>query len=464
MNNPFLLSSRLPSRGGLRSLLLGLMLVGCFTTGAFAQPQGKDQPKKELSDKVGEAFGGPIKTAKDANNSAEVLRLIEPLLVSSAPTSYDRAVLVVEKAQELIQINQTAAALAPLEEGLKLGDQYGYFDQGVTLEMVMSLAQIYGQEAQTTKQSDEQRRLFTKAYTYVRRWLDQSKTPNPEMEQFAASILLSQATLNPEKVDLGLVKQSEAETLKGMRMSVAPKEQFYVLLLAALQQEGDLKRSADVLERLVKMSPNNKTYWQPLEQTYIQLATDGENADYYLRAIIAIERAQQYGTLNTAKDNFTLVGIYLNMHQYDRAVELLDSGLHNGAIENTEDNWKLLAQSYQQLHKEPKAIESLKDASRRFPKSGEIDIQIGQLYYSLDKIPDAYSYLKLAVTKGNISHPGQTYVLLAYLAFELQKLDEALENVQKSLKTDPHSKDAQRLLGTITDSIKERDASKTPSL
>jgi len=273
-------------------------------------------------------------------------------------------------------------------------------------------------------------------------------------------MLLQQATINPNKVDIGLVKQAQVEIEKGMRLSIAPKIQFYELLLSALQQEGDFKKSADVLERLVQISPNSKTYWQPLASTYIQLANDGENEDYYIRAILTIERAQRYGFLNTPKDNFTLVGIYLNIHQYDKAVELLHAGLHNGTIESTEENWKLLAQSYQQLHKEEQAIQSLKEAAIHFPKSGEIEIQIGQLYYTMDKIPEAYSYIKLGVSKGKVSKPAQSYFLLAYLAYETKRLDEALEYAQKCLKLDPHSKEAQSFLNTVQGEIKDREAAK----
>jgi len=435
-----------------------------FSTPVLGQDNSK-QPKKELSDKVSEALGGPIKAAKeaaekDASKHEEILRLIEPLLQGSDPNSYDREVLTVEKAQELMAMGKNSDAVQPLEDALRLTDAYNYFDANTTLEMVLTLAQIYGQEAQNTKNLEDQRKYYAKAYQFVRRYLDQSKTPNADMEQFAASILLQQATINTSKVDIGLVKQARVEIEKGMRLSVTPKVQFYELLLSALQQEGEYKKSADVLERLVQISPNSKSYWQPLVATYIQLASDGENEDYYIRAILTIERAQSYGFLNTPKDNFTLVGIYLNIHQYDKAVELLYTGLHNGTIESTEENWKLLAQSYQQLHKDELAIKALKEAAVHFPKSGDIELQIGQLYYTLDKIPDAYNYIKLALNKGKVSKPAQSYFLLAYLAFEMKNLDEALQYVQKSLKLDPHSKDAVNFEKTVKDSIQERDSNK----
>ncbi|PTY06572.1 hypothetical protein DB347_11060 [Opitutaceae bacterium EW11] len=455
MNKLFPLFGLPGVRRNLKALVVGLLLVGLTATGYSQKPEDKAHPK-ELSDKVSEALNGPIKTAKEAHNWDEAIRQVDALITTSSPDSYDRAVLVVEKAQTYFQKNELHPAIAPLEEALKLSDAYGYFEGRVALDMTLSLAQLYANEAQASKQKDEQHRLYTKAYTYVRRWLDQSKTPNPDLEQFAASILLQQATLNSDKVDIGLVKQAQAEIEKGMRMSVKPKDQFYVLLLAALQQQGEYKKSAEVLELLVKQFPNNKSYWQTLAQTYVQL-------EEQVRAIITFERAQQYGILNTPKENFNLVALYFNIKQYDKAIELLESGLRNGQIESEQKNWELLAASYQQLHKEPKAIEALKEASKRFPKSGAIDLQIGQIYYSMDKTPEAYAYIKSALDKG-IDKPSQTYVFLSYLAFEMKKLEEAKDAAQKAMKADPNSKDAQRLLDAINDAIRDRDAQKNQPL
>ena len=439
---------------GIKPVLVGL-LVGL--SASFGAENSKDQPKHEVSDKVSEALGGPIKTAKEAKNWEEVIRQLDVLLTASAPASYERAVLSVEKAQTIFQTNDLSRGLEPLEQALQLSDQYNYFDHNTTLTMVLTLAQLYAQDAQSSKKPEEQRQLYAKAYTYVRRWLDQSNAANPDLQQFAASILLQQAQLNPDKVDMGLVKQAQVETEKGLRMSIKPKEQFYILLLATLQQQGDYKRSAEVLELMVVQNPKNKTYWPLLAATYLQLE---EN----VRAIITIERAQQYGMMVKKKDNYTLVGIYYNIKQYDRTTELLKAGLHNGTIENEQKNWELLAAAYQQMHKEAQAIDVLKEGSKNFPKSGALDLMIGQMYYALDKIPDAYVFLKSALQKG-VEKPGQTYMLLGYFAFELKKLDEAVDALEKAVKADPNSKDAQRLLLQFKESLKERDAQKTqPSL
>jgi tetratricopeptide (TPR) repeat protein len=204
------------------------------------------------------------------------------------------------------------------------------------------------------------------------------------------------------------------------------------------------------------MLPNSKQYWQQLAATYLQLEES-------VRAINTIERAQQYGIMNSPKDNYNLVGIYFNIKQYDRAIDLLETGLKNGNIENEQRNWELLAACYQQLHKETKAIESLKEAAKRFPKSGALDFQIGSIFYSMDKTQDAYNFIKSSLEKG-VDKPASAYVFLAYLAFELKKLDEALDAAQKAVKADPNSRDGQRLLEAIKDAIKDRENQKNQPL
>ena len=440
-----------PAWRRVKSLLIGALILGGTAT-AWSQ----EEAPKELSDNVSTALNGAIKTAKDNKNYDEAIKQIDALIAKAKKDSYDMAVLQLEKAQLHFAKNELQAAMAPLEITLQLTDKYKYFDQKIALELVLYLAQLWGQEAQNAKQPDEQRRTYAKAYSYVRRYLDESRTPNPDMQQFAASILLSQAQINPDKVDMGLIKQAQVEVEKGLRMSVKPKDQFYVLLYAVLQQQGDFKRSAEVLELLVKIAPNNKQYWQQLAATYLQMEES-------VRAINTIERAQQYGIMNTPKDNYSLVGIYYNIKQYDRAIDLLESGLRNGNIESTLDNWGLLAGAYQQVHKELKAIDALREAAKRFPKAGSLDFQIASIYYTLDKTPEAYASVKSALQKG-LDKPAQAYLLLAYFASEMKKYEEAKEAAENALKADPDNKDAPRLLKAIQEAIADRDAQKNQPL
>jgi tetratricopeptide (TPR) repeat protein len=80
--------------------------------------------------------------------------------------------------------------------------------------------------------------------------------------------------------------------------------------------------------------------------------------------------------MNTPKDRFNLIGIYFNHGQYEKAAELLEVNLKNGGIENDSKNWELLNYSYQQLERPLKGIEALKQATKFFPKNGQLEFMI----------------------------------------------------------------------------------------
>ncbi len=161
--------------------------------------------------------------------------------------------------------------------------------------------------------------------------------------------------------------------------------------------------------------------------------------------------------MNTPKDNFNLVGIYFNMQQYDQAIGLLEKGLRDGSIDNEQRNWELLAASLQQVRRELRAIDVLKEATKHFPDSGSLYLQIAQIYYSLDKLNESYTYATQAVAH-KLDKPWQAHTFLAYICYELKKLPEALEAINTSLKYPEGGKDAERLKKAIEDAIKEREA------
>ena len=443
-----LLSSLLSRQS--RTRLLAMIMVGSVPFCAFGQDSAS-APKKELSEKVHQAVQNMQKLQNESKWD-ELLTQIDSLLSAAVPESFDTAYLSQMKVQALLGKQDYARAIPPLEVAINLSERYGFFGEKANLELIWLLSQLYGQEASLDKTPEGQRAKFAKAYTTLRRWLDQTPTPNPDAQYFAASILYNQA-LYDGKVDKDLLLQAKTEAEKGLLMTAKPKEQFYALLMAISQQLGDYPKSADYLELLVKDYPKNKSYWQQLLNAYLIQEDKG-----YVKAIVTIERAQKLGLMTEKRDNFTLVGLHLNAQQYSLAADLFETGLRNGTLDSEQKNWELLATCYQQLRKEDKAIATLKEATKIFPKAAALDMQIGNLYYITDKYEDALTYMKSAVSKGlEKSQQLQAYSYIAYLALDLKKLDDAKMAAEKALELDPNSKGAKDLLKAVNESIEERE-------
>jgi tetratricopeptide (TPR) repeat protein len=293
------------------------------------------------------------------------------------------------------------------------------------------------------------------------------------------SALYFRATLDEKNIRVDFLKQAMDELDKGLLSAIKPKDAFYLLKLGIMQStgnemfrlasiaekagkkdeavklksEGDqfFKSSADLLELVVKLQPTKKDFWSALYQTYIQLGND-------LRAILTIERAQALGLLNTPKETKILAQLYYNSEQYSHMIDVMEPALQGNNIESSEENWSLLVASYQQLKRDDKLLDVLKEASKRFPDKGVFDQQIGYTYFGQEKLDKAYEYFAIAVAKGGFSKPAPMFSFTAYLAYELKKLEEALGYISQAIKHDPANQEYTRMKTSIEDSIKERDA------
>ena len=451
-----------------RALFLLVALLTSVTILPNRSGAAEEQGPPGLNEKVSEALQQKVKPLLDAKNWDGAMAVIDSVLVDLDPNGYDTAFLSDIKAKIFLQKNDYASAIAPMETTLRLADaNKNFFDKKTILDVVYLLAQIYYQEGTSSKDPTVQKNYFNKSSAYIKRWLQTTPKKNQEASLFYASILYNQAVVNPDKVDLDLIKRVQTEVKEGLLTSLKPKEGFYVLLSASLQQIGDLAGSAEVLEQMVKVKPDNRTYWLQLLATYLNLGGGTEkdeqkSRESFARAINTMERAQALGLMQTPKDNYNLVTMYYNAGQFGRATDLLYSGLKSGAIESDLKNWQLLAYSYQQIGRDAQAIAVLKEAGTAFP-TGQIEFQIGQIYSQMDnRTAEAYAYYSKAVEKGGLEKPHSAYMFLAYTAFELEKFDEALAAINQTIGSPDGQKDAQapRLKQAIEDAVKEREATK----
>lgn len=437
------------------AVLLGLALASISSA---QEASGSNQPSERTSSDLQK-----LQPLVDAKNWNGAINLMQGILRYAAPNSYDQALANDILSKIYLQEGEYAKVIEPMEKAYILGENYKFFDAKSQLERLYYLAQIYYQEGASSKTPSLQKNYFDKATNYIEIWLKGQNSPNAEGQMFYVQLLYNRAVQDPQNIDMELLKKAQAAAQEALQSELFPKETFYVILLASYQQEGKLAQVAELLELLVKQYPSKSSYWMQLFGTYSNLAAEASNPDevydYNLRAIVTIERAQALGFMNTPKDNYNLVGIYFNIGQYGKATDLLHSGLRSGAIEADIKKWELLAYSFLQINQEFKAIEVLKEATKAFPKSGQLDNQIAQIYYSLNNSEEAYRYLNSALAKGGLDKPGAVYYFKAYICYELQKYEEALESINTAADLqDEEDPQLPRLRQAIQEAIKDRQA------
>ncbi len=423
---------------------------------------GADEPPKpQLTERVAAKLA-PLKDLVDTNDYAGVLRLVEGLIPGAAPESFDRALLAQIHGQVLLNLKRNNDAIAPLEHSLELGDRHAYFDTEATLSTLHTLSQIYFEKAYDGKDPAERRRCYDLAYARIKRWLALTPKPTSDAQLYAATILYSSATLDPDKTDLEKIRRAKADAEASLLLRDQPDEQALVLIVAAQQQLGQLRESADILESLAARKPSSAIYWQQLFATYSGLAAEpghppGEIRRFHLRALLTIERARAHGFLSTPQDYFNTIALHSALGRHARAARLLEQGLADGTVASNRRNWELLSSAWQQQRAPARAIEALARAAAALPGDGEIEYSLARLCYAEDKTAEAYAHLRAAVERGQLTQPGQTWFFLTYVAYELRLFEEAARYAETAAAhPDVSREDITRLAQAIQDALAEK--------
>jgi len=219
---------------------------------------------------------------------------------------------------------------------------------------------------------------------------------------------------------------------------------------------------------LVTNFPEKKDYWPTLMSFYLNMMNVSLESDprtarlNNIRAINTIERAQKLGVLNSPKDNYNLVTLYINAGQFGKATEMLHAGLKNGTIESDVKTWNILGSYYLQAEQSDKAIEAISEAIKLFPESGQLELLLGQIYRDRGQTREGFTHFQNSVKKGNLDKPDAAYQLIAYTGYELDEYEAALQAIEVIEKTPQGQKDAQlaQLKKAIQSAIEQRESRK----
>jgi tetratricopeptide (TPR) repeat protein len=404
-----------PTPSRLKALLLASLTAAALTlpfSRAAAQDQQQPPQPPQLSDYTADQVNEFLRPALDAKDWAKALTVLDRIKAKAAPDSYDAALADGLIAQTDLQKNELQGALTALMGCVAITDRHP------NLYFLASVYYALGQGAESGGKQTTDKPMMEKALYWINR---------------------------------------------GLESAIRPREAFYQLKISALYQLNRLEKGAEYLELGLQSKPDNKSYWQQLAYSYVQLADDAQKKhdsqsyfEYTVRAILTMERAQEHGFLNTPKDNYQIVGMFFNINQFGKACDVLSKGLRDGGIESTVQNWQLLAYSYQQEHRDKDAIKTLEEAARIFPKSGQLEYQIAQTYYGNNQVKEAFVHIKKCVEKGGPEKPGDGWYFYAVIAYNLKDYNAALKAAAQAAKYPDTAKEAKRIEQGVKASIQDQ--------
>ena len=416
-----------------RLLLAALLTLAAAPSALRAQPAAQpaaEPPKKEFLPNTTAALG-QLQKLSEAKNYSAALALIQPLAAGVPPGSYDAYVLNQIQTQLLLAANRLADAIPTAERALAISDATPSFGTSENkLELIHLLGQLHYQQALEKKLPADQAPGLAEALNYAQRWLLEAPRATAEAQLFAASLLYQLGTLDPARPDSARLRDTIAQAGEGLLLSGAKiHTQLRLLQVAAHLALGESAPAAELLELVAEADPSSASTWSQLVSLYLARAAEikdpTESERLHLLALHALDRAQAAGQLTTPRDHYTRVAVFFNLQQHTRAAALLEKGLADATLENTRRNWELLASAYQQTDREKLALDALARAVARFPADANIEFTLAQSLYQAGQVEAAYARGQSATAKGTLEKPGAASLYLAYLAYELQRYDEA---------------------------------------
>ena len=273
---------------------------------------------------------------------------------------------------------------------------------------------------------------FLKGIEIILIWMDEVETVTAQ-----AWYLLGQAYFQTKDYKKSIDATTTAIDMAEIE-GYTPKENWYVILAACYEElksqigeKETLLKQLEIYEILVNLYPK-KRYFLSLGQTYGILERE---KDY----MVALNAAYQSDYLDKEGEYLTLAQLLLMNGNPYWAASVIVSGQEKEVlvtnqktkkeelkpvVKDTEKNLKLLADSWRMAQEIDKAIPVLEKAAK-ISEDGETYVLLGNLYLSEDKLNKAVDAIQKGIKKGKLKKISQAHLTLGQALYELQNFEEA---------------------------------------
>ncbi|MDH4039685.1 MAG: tetratricopeptide repeat protein [Gammaproteobacteria bacterium] len=273
-------------------------------------------------------------------------------------------------------------------------------------------------------------------------WFKLTDKPNAN-----AYVLLAQGYYQVQDYDKALQNVEKAINMYKAEDKL-PKEQWYNLARFLYFEKGDINKTVDTLEELLKYYPK-KDYWVQVSHMY------GEQKKEKLQ-LAAMDTAYVQNMLDKGTEQVTMAYLYLNGDIPYRAGKVMEKGLKNGSIEGTSKNYEIAASAWRQAQDLDKAIANMEQAAAK-ADDGELYSRLGNIYLDSDQFDKAITAINKGLSRGGVKRPDTARLVLGMAYFNTKQYDKAREAFKAAGRDERSAKYAEQWLQYL-DSELDRQA------
>jgi len=194
------------------------------------------------------------------------------------------------------------------------------------------------------------------------------------------------------------------------------QENWYRLLNVFYYELEDYPNVISVLRTIIDTWPKRE-YFVQLSAMYGQEGDD-------IRQLALYQTAFEAGWLQRSNEYVQLSQLLLQADVPVQAAAIMESGLDDGIIESTENNWRVLAQAWQLAQEDEKAIPALGRAAG-LSDDGELDLRLAQSHQNLANWQECIDSAREGLDKGDLRRADQGNMILGACLFELDEYGQA---------------------------------------
>ncbi len=389
------------NRKTLLSTILALLVAGGMAVASAADSKKKPVPPPTKQTQVIRAETYTTmevaQKAFEAKDYKGALGALDELKGAQAKLNdYERATLYNLYAAVYYAQDRTPQAIQAYQDVLKQPD----LPDALRDSSLYSMAQLYFIEEN-----------YPLAIKVVEKWLAVVAEPSPE-----GYALLAQANYQLEKFEAA--EKALMTSLKiSQQRGQQPKESALALLRAVYYERKEYAKAAKVQELLIRIQPENASYWQ-------QLAGIRGLLDEQREQVNLLHAAYRNKLLTNEGDLLNLARLYMVQGAPYPAVRLLTQGLKNKTIKVNVENLQLFAQALALAQEYKQQVPVLQEVASM---SGEAKhyVYLGQAYNELGDWESAAEAFRAALKAKNLDKPADTHMQLGTALFNANQFAEA---------------------------------------
>lgn len=405
----------------MRTLLLSIVLsIFVLAPGlSQAQSRGSDEDKDKPPPANISAQTGKILTeaidALNAENYAGAQAAIAKLKMDRL-SPYERS----RVEQILASIADAQGNEAMAQQHLQAAIDAGGLNENEVSQTRYQIAQLYLAQEK-----------WKEGAAALETWFQTATNPNS-----SAYYLLAVAYYQMEMVDKALVNAQKAVDL-----SEKPQESWIQLVLALNLQKENWQAALPLLNRLINLKPENKTYWSQLSSVYGQL-------EQYEKSLAVMQLAYGAGLLTEDSDVRRLADLLVFNNVPYRCGELLDEAIAKKLVKVDDKLYQKQSNCWIAAREFTKAIEPLSRAAQ-MSGNGDLYVRLGEVQVQREDWGGAEDALTRGINKGGLQDTGYAQLMLGIALFNQKKMAQAEEWFQRAKSSSKSRKTAEGYLQLI---------------